>query len=145
EKGNALAINSGLGNLGVSLMQFLVPVAVTMSVFGTLGGQAQTMADGTRIWLQNAGFIWVPLIMIGTAAAWLGMNDILSARSSFADQAAIFNRSHTWTMVWLYTGTFGTFIGMSAGFPLLAGLVFPEVNALNYAFIGPLVGALSRA
>jgi NNP family nitrate/nitrite transporter-like MFS transporter len=48
-------------------------------------------------------------------------------------------------MCWLYTGTFGTFIGMSAGFPLLAKLVFPEVNALKYAFIGPLLGALSRA
>jgi NNP family nitrate/nitrite transporter-like MFS transporter len=48
-------------------------------------------------------------------------------------------------MCWLYTGTFGTFIGMSAGFPLLSRLVFPEVNALYYAFLGPLVGALSRA
>src|SRR3546814_9804608 len=34
---------------------------------------------------------------------------------------------------------------MSAGFPLLANLVFPEVDAIRYAFIGPLVGALSRA
>jgi len=48
-------------------------------------------------------------------------------------------------MCWLYTGTFGTFIGMSAGFPLLANLVFPEVNALHYAFAGPFLGALSRA
>ena len=48
-------------------------------------------------------------------------------------------------MCWLYTGTFGTFIGMSAGFPLLVNLVFPEENAIKYAFIGPLLGALSRA
>jgi NNP family nitrate/nitrite transporter-like MFS transporter len=145
EKGNALAINAGLGNLGVSVMQFLVPVVVTFSLFGALGGQAQTTADGTQLWMQNAGFVWVPLIIVGALAAWFGMNDILSAKSSFADQAAIFRRSHTWLMCWLYTGTFGTFIGMSAGFPLLSRLVFPEVNALNYAFLGPLVGALSRA
>ncbi|PWG01727.1 nitrate/nitrite transporter [Sphingosinicella humi] len=145
EKGSALAINSGLGNLGVSLMQFLVPIVVTMSLFGALGGQSQVASDGTQVWMQNAGFIWVPLIIVGALAAWFGMNDILSAKSSFSDQAAIFRRSHTWLMCWLYTGTFGTFIGMSAGFPLLAGLVFPEVNALSYAFMGPLVGALSRA
>ena len=145
EKGNALAINAGLGNLGVSLMQFLVPVVVTFSLFGALGGQAQTAADGTQIWMQNAGFVWVPLIIAGTLAAWFGMNDILSAKASFADQSTIFGRAHTWIMCWLYTGTFGTFIGMSAGFPLLVNLVFPEVNALNYAFIGPLLGALSRA
>ena len=145
EKGSALAINSGIGNLGVSLMQFLVPVVVTMSLFGALGGQAQTLEDGARVWMQNAGFVWVPLILVGTLAAWFGMNDILSAKSSFADQAAIFGRKHTWLMCWLYTGTFGTFIGMSAGFPLLANLVFPEVDAIRYAFIGPLLGALSRA
>ena len=45
----------------------------------------------------------------------------------------------------LYTGTFGSFIGYSAGFPLLTRLQFPEVNALQYVFLGPLVGALSRA
>lgn len=145
EKGNALAINAGLGNVGVSVMQFLVPVVVTMSLFGALGGQAQTTADGTQLWMQNAGFVWVPLIILGTLAAWFGMNDILSAKSSFADQATIFGRLHTWVMCWLYTGTFGTFIGMSAGFPLLSKLVFPEVDALRYAFLGPLVGALSRA
>lgn len=145
EKGNALAINAGLGNLGVSLMQFLVPVVVTMSLFGALGGHAQTTADGTPIWMQNAGFVWVPLVVAGTLAAWFGMNDILSVKSSFADQATIFGRAHTWLMCWLYTGTFGTFIGMSAGFPLLGRLVFPEVDVLSYAFIGPLLGALSRA
>jgi NNP family nitrate/nitrite transporter-like MFS transporter len=145
EKGNALALNAGLGNLGVSVMQFLVPIVVTMSLFGALGGQAQIVSDGTQVWAQNAGFVWVPLIMLGSVAAWFGMNDILSAKSSFADQAAIFGRLHTWLMCWLYTGTFGTFIGMSAGFPLLAKLVFPEVNALKYAFVGPLLGAVSRA
>ena len=145
EKGNALALNAGLGNLGVSVMQFLVPIVVSMSLFGALGGQAQVASDGTQVWAQNAGFVWVPLIMLGSIAAWFGMNDILSAKSSFADQAAIFGRLHTWLMCWLYTGTFGTFIGMSAGFPLLAKLVFPEVNALKYAFVGPLLGAISRA
>ena len=145
EKGNALALNAGLGNLGVSVMQFLVPVVVTMSLFGALGGQAQATSDGAQLWMQNAGFVWVPLIILGSIAAWFGMNDILSAKSSFADQAVIFGRLHTWLMCWLYTGTFGTFIGMSAGFPLLAKLVFPEVNALKYAFIGPLLGAVSRA
>ena len=145
EKGNALALNAGLGNLGVSVMQLLVPIVVTMGLFGALGGQAQTAADGTRFWMQNAGFMWVPLIIAGALAAWFGMNDILSAKSSFADQATIFSRGHTWLMCWLYTGTFGTFIGMSAGFPLLAKLVFPQIDALKYAFVGPLLGALSRA
>jgi len=149
EKGNALALNAGLGNLGVSVVQFLVPVVITASVFSWLGGDPQTAtgADGaqTQMWLQNAGFIWVPFIIASAFAAWFGMNDIASAKASFAEQSVIFQRKHNWIMCWLYTGTFGSFIGYSAAFPLLSKTLFPQVDALAYAFLGPLVGALSRS
>ena len=145
EKGHALALNAGLGNLGVSVMQFLVPIVITMGVFGAMGGDAVTLSDGQQLWIQNAGFVWVPFIIAATIAAWLGMNDITDAKASFRDQAIIFSRFHNWIMCILYTGTFGSFIGYSAGFPLLTKLMFPEVNALQYVFLGPLVGALSRA
>jgi len=148
EKGNALALNAGLGNLGVSVVQFVVPVIITTGVFGWLGGDAQVVraASGeSRLWLQNAGFIWVPFIAVSAFAAWFGMNDIASAKASFAEQSVIFQRRHNWIMCWLYTGTFGSFIGYSAGFPLLAKVTFPEINALKYAFLGPLVGAMARS
>jgi NNP family nitrate/nitrite transporter-like MFS transporter len=73
------------------------------------------------------------------------MNDIATMKASFADQSVIFRRTHNWIMCWLYTGTFGSFIGFSAAFPLLSKILFPDVNALQYAFLGPLVGALARA
>ena len=41
EKGNALALNAGLGNLGVSVVQFVVPLVITAGVFGWLGGDPQ--------------------------------------------------------------------------------------------------------
>ncbi|TAJ41452.1 MAG: MFS transporter [Reyranella sp.] len=147
EKGNALALNAGLGNLGVSVVQFVVPMVITAGVFGWLGGAPQPVTDagGGKLWLQNAGFIWVPFIAASAFAAWFGMNDIASAKASFAEQSVIFQRRHNWIMCWLYTGTFGSFIGYSAGFPLLAKTQFPEINALQYAFLGPLVGALSRS
>ncbi len=145
EKGHALAMNAGLGNAGVSIMQFVVPIVITAGVFGALGGEPQALTDGSKMWLQNAGFIWVPFIIIATLLAWFGMNDIESAKSSFEEQTVIFTRKHNWVMCWLYTGTFGSFIGYSAGFPLLAQLQFPAVDALKYAFLGPLIGALSRA
>lgn len=148
EKGNALAINAGLGNLGVSVVQFVVPLVITAGVFGVIGGEPQTATVNgvtTTLWLQNAGFVFVPFIVASAFAAWFGMNDIASMKASFADQAIIFRRFHNWVMCWLYTGTFGSFIGYSAGFPLLTKILFPEVNALQYAFLGPLIGALSRA
>ncbi len=145
QKGNALALNAGLGNLGVSVMQFVVPLAITASVFGVLGGEPQVTGDGQMLWLQNAGFVWVPFLLIATVAAWFGMNDIASAKASFAEQSVIFTRRHNWIMCWLYTGTFGSFIGYAAGFPLLMKTQFPDVNVLQFAFLGPLVGALSRS
>ena len=145
QKGNALALNAGLGNLGVSVMQFAVPLIITASVFGAMGGEAQPAAEGGQLWLQNAGFIWVPFIIASTLLAWFGMNDIADARASFAEQSIIFQRKHNWLMCWLYTGTFGSFIGFSAGLPLLAKSQFPDVNVLKYVFLGPLVGAISRA
>ncbi|WP_116653964.1 nitrate/nitrite transporter [Pelagibacterium sediminicola] len=145
EKGHAMGLNAGLGNLGVSLMQFLVPLAITAGVFGALGGVPQELPDGSHIWMQNAGFIWVPFILASTAAAWLGMNDLTDARASFREQAVIFTRTQNWVMCLLYVGTFGSFIGYSAGFPLLSGLAFPEIDALQFVFLGPLIGALSRA
>ena len=96
------------------------------------------------MWLQNAGFIWVPFIVLSTLAAWFGMNDIASAKASFADQAVIFKRKHNWLMCWLYIGTFGSFIGFAAGFPLLVKGQFPDIDPTKYAFLGPLIGALAR-
>ena len=145
EKGNALALNAGLGNLGVSVMQFVVPLVITAGVFGVIGGAPQVLQDGSELWLQNAGFIWVPFLAVSAIAAWFGMNDIADARASFKEQSIIFTRKHNWIMCILYTGTFGSFIGYAAGFPLLMKTQFPEVNVLSYAFLGPLVGALSRA
>ena len=148
EKGNALALNAGLGNLGVSVVQFVVPLAITAGIFGGLGGDPAMVkgpAGDAPLWLQNAGFVFVPFIIVSAFASWFGMNDIASAKASFSEQAVIFQRRHNWIMCWLYTGTFGSFIGYSAGFPLLTKMLFPDVNALQFAFLGPLVGALSRS
>ena len=147
QKGLALGLNAGLGNLGVSIVQFIVPLVITAAVYGVLSGDPQTATVGkntTQLWLQNAGFVWVPFIIASTLAAWFGMNDLADAKASFADQAVIFKRSHTWIMSFLYTGTFGSFIGYSAGFPLLIKSQFPGIDALDYAWLGPFVGALIR-
>ena len=150
KQGYALGMNAGLGNLGVSVTQFTVPLVISAAIFGAVGGAGQAVigadgvATGQTIYLQNAGFIWVPFLVICVFAAWFGMNDLASARSSFSEQSSIFKRKHNWLMCWLYVGTFGSFIGYSAGFPMLIKTQFPEINALSYAFLGPFVGALAR-
>ncbi|WP_439669386.1 Nitrate/nitrite transporter NarK [Cupriavidus necator] len=147
KKGLATGLNAGIGNLGVSVVQFVTPLVVSIAVFGALGGEPQQYtANGAThdLWLQNAGFVWVPFIIVSALAAWFGMHDIADAKASFAEQAVIFKRKHNWLMCWLYVGTFGSFIGFSAGLALLTKSQFPGVNPTAYAFLGPLVGALTR-
>ncbi|MFC1758324.1 antiporter, partial [Planctomycetota bacterium] len=78
-QGLALGLNAGLGNAGVSVMQFLIPWAITFGLFGGLGGEAQQfMQDGETqsLWIQNAALVWVPIMTILAIAAWLFMNNL---------------------------------------------------------------------
>ena len=147
-KGSALGLNAGLGNVGVSSVQFLAPLVVGMGFLGALGGDPQLVinkaGEHIQVWSQNAAFIWVPFIVLATLAAWLGMHDLTEAKASLSAQMVIFKRKHNWLMCWLYLGTFGSFIGYAAGFPLLIKSQFPGVNALQFAWLGPLVGAVIR-
>jgi NNP family nitrate/nitrite transporter-like MFS transporter len=87
--------------------------------------------------------MWLPLIGIAVFGAYRYMNNLTTARSTFKDQLVIVGRKHTWVMSWLYIGTFGSFIGYSAAFPLLLKTQFPEMG-VGLAFLGPLVGSLAR-
>ncbi|HAQ08259.1 MAG TPA: nitrate/nitrite transporter, partial [Bacillus bacterium] len=143
-KGSANGLNAGIGNLGVSAVQFLTPIVITTGIFAGVFGTSQLMPDGKEVWIQNAAFIWVVPIIIVTIAAFFGMDNLPGAKQSFKEQSIIFKNKHTWIMSWIYTMCFGSFIGYAAAFPLLIKSEFPEVNALQLAFLGPLVGASVR-
>ncbi len=143
EKGTAMGLNAGLGNLGVSGVQLVAPLVVSAALLGAPAGGPQ-VGPGGPVWLQNAAYVWVPLIVAAALLAWFGMDDLATARASFKDQSVIFRRKHTWVTSLLYLGTFGSFIGYSAGLALLTRSEFPAVDATRYAFIGPLLGGLSR-
>ncbi|MGE5338853.1 MAG: nitrate/nitrite transporter [Gemmatimonadota bacterium] len=145
-QGTALGWNAGAGNLGVGVMQAVVPISIYGGALAIMGGQPQAYNDPavSQVWLQNAGYIWVPFILLATLLAWFGMNNIRDVRATFREQAVIFFRPHAWKLGWLYGGTFGSFIGFAAAFPTLLATQFPEAGLLKYAFIGPLLGALIR-
>jgi NNP family nitrate/nitrite transporter-like MFS transporter len=146
-QGTALGFNAGVGNLGVGLAQLIAPIAMYGGALLILGGRAETrevQGVAVSIWVQNAGFIWVPLIALSAIAAWFGMDNIATVRAGFAEQVAILRHKQQWRMSWLYTGTFGSFIGLAAGFPMLVDTQFPTVDTFKFAFIGPVLAALVR-
>jgi NNP family nitrate/nitrite transporter-like MFS transporter len=138
-KGWALGLNAAGGNIGVSGVQLLTPLLLGFGFVSLY--QATPMAGG--LYLQNAGLMWLLPLTIAVIGAFFFMNNLTSARSTFKDQVVIVRRKHTWVMSYIYIGTFGSFIGYSAAFPLLIKTQFPEVT-VAIAFLGPLVGSLSR-
>jgi len=88
KQGLALGLNAGLGNFGVTAMQILIPAVMTAGIFGWLGAGApmELLRDsgtligripaGTETWIQNAGFVWVIILVPLVIAAWFGMNNL---------------------------------------------------------------------
>ncbi len=74
-QGTSLGLNAGLGNLGVSVMQLLVPLVMTIKLFGALSGDAYSTKSGT-IYISNGALVWVPLLAIFSLAAWFRMNSL---------------------------------------------------------------------
>ena len=86
-QGTGLGLNAGLGNFGVTTMQIVIPLVMTVGMFGALGGAPETLlndsgwifgkiAAGTPTWIQNAGFAWVVSLVPLSALCWFGMNNL---------------------------------------------------------------------
>lgn len=109
-----------LGNMGVSVMQLVAPLVVSLSIFAAFGSHGVEQPDGTQLYLANAAWIWVPFLAVLTLAAWFGMNELATSKASLKEQLPVLKRGHLWIMSLLYLATFGSFIGFSAGFAMLS-------------------------
>ncbi len=149
KKGAALGLNAAGGNLGVALIQFLLPVIV-----GGAGIFGMVQASEGGIHLERAAFVYAGLAVVATVAAYFLMDNLAGVESHPREQLAVIKHRPVQVMSFLYIGTFGSFIGFSAAMPLLIKLNFwrqpvPEVagigiNFAYYAFLGALVGSMAR-
>ena len=128
EKGKALGLNAAGGNLGTGIVQLAVPAIIAVGA-------------GTR--LERAGLVFIPLALLAALLAWRGMDNLSGAKADYRSFASAARNRHTWTISFLYIGTFGSFIGYSGVFPTLLKSQFPNAP-LTLAFSGALVGALAR-
>ena len=138
-KGYGLGMNAGVGNLGVSVVQLVTPLVLGFGVISLY----LTTPTGEGLYLQNAGLMWIVPLTVGVIGAYLFMNNLTVASASFKDQMVILKRKQNWVMCYIYVGTFGSFIGYSAAFPLLIKTQFPAYS-VGFAFLGPLVGSVIR-
>ncbi len=111
-QGTALGINAGIGNFGVTTMQIVIPLVMTVSIFGALGGEPMILqkdsgwifgkiAAGTPTWIQNAGFAWVLSLVPLAILCWFGMNNLLTVSPQIGGTIPAFLK-----ITWLYTLAF---------------------------------------
>lgn len=153
KQGTALGLQAGIGNFGVSIVQFVTPWIVG---FAIIGGTSQMLTNKDtgatkEVWFQNAGYVWVPFVVVAVILAWVLLRSVPIQARGVREQLDIFRNKNTWIMTYLYVITFGTFSGLAAGFGLLinnlyGSKVFGEagIDPLKYAFLGALVGSVAR-
>jgi MFS transporter, NNP family, nitrate/nitrite transporter len=130
DKGWALGLNAAGGNLGVAVVQKIIPPIVVAG-----GGVA----------LSRAGLFYVPLAVVAAVCAFLFMNNLTEAKADVKPVLQSLRHRDTWIMSLLYIGTFGSFIGYSAAFPTLLKTVFGRGDiALAWAFVGAGIGSVIR-
>lgn len=130
DKGWALGLNAAGGNVGVAVVQKIIPPVVVAG-----GGVA----------LARAGLFYVPLAVVAVVCAFLFMNNLSEAKADVKPVWQSLRHPDTWVMSLLYIGTFGSFIGYSAAFPTLLKTVFGRGDiALTWAFLGAGIGSVIR-
>ncbi|HEY5835909.1 nitrate/nitrite transporter [Streptomyces sp.] len=131
QKGWALGLNAGGGNLGVAAIQL-----IGLLVIATAG------ATHPRIVLA----VYIPLIVVAALLAALYMDNLVPVKNDTGAAIAAARDPHTWIMSFLYIGTFGSFIGYSFAFGLVLQNQFGRtpLDAAYLTFIGPLLGSLVR-
>jgi NNP family nitrate/nitrite transporter-like MFS transporter len=121
-QGTALGLNAGLGNFGVTTMQIVIPLVMTVGLFGAFGGEPMVLVKdsgwiggkilaGTPTWIQNAGFAWVLSLVPLSILCWFGMNNLKTVSPNTGNPIVAFSKiTYLYTlafvpaifMLWLY-------------------------------------------
>lgn len=141
EKGTALGINGGIGNLGISVIYFLAPFAMGSATLGNIFGVTPALIKGSAVYIANAALMWVVPFIIVLALIAKYMDNLPLPKPNPKSLGQIFSNKHTWAMTLIYTCGFGAFSGYAAALGLLVGKEFPEIPFAYIAFVGPLVSA----
>ena len=145
-QGYSLGMNAGLGNFGVTTMQILVPLVMTAGIFGglsmelvnTSGTLIGKIPAGTATYIQNAGFIWVVILVPLVVAAWFGMNNITADHVSpdIGSPFSAFGKISGMLLIGFATAIFGLWLMLpenvgGSGFGVSKWIVLPIVIALT--------------
>lgn len=121
-QGYSLGMNAGLGNFGVTTMQIVIPLVMTLAVMGNptelqiaSGTLIGKIPAGTDTYLQNAGYIWLIILIPLSIASWLSMNNITEDHVSpkIGSTLGAFIKIIVMLILGLVTAAFGLWLMLS--------------------------------
>ncbi len=163
QQGLALGLNAGLGNFGVTTMQILVPLFMTFGAFGSLAGESMTLVNasgtligkieaGSQTWIQNAGFVWLLLLMPLAFLSWFGMNNLRTPEVSPNPGSAIsaFSKITMMLLIGFATAILGLWLLLpesanGSGFGVPKEIVLLIVITLTVLFLRVLPGEIGSS
>ena len=145
-KGWALGLNAGGGNIGVPAVQ-----VVGLLVIATLGNRRPEIVCA----------VYLVLLAVASIGAGLFMDNLDHQTANPRAMLEVLRHLDSWIISLLYIGTFGSFIGFGFAFgqvlnqtflanatsgaaPTAAQTAAASLSAAQIAFVGPLLGSLSR-
>jgi NNP family nitrate/nitrite transporter-like MFS transporter len=162
-QGTALGLNAGLGNFGVTTMQVVIPLVMTVGIFGSLGGEPMILKyesgwifgkipEGTQTWIQNAGLAWLLSLVPLSILCWFGMNNLKAVSPDTGHPVVAFAK-----ITYLYTLAFiPSILGLYLYLPKPTGLglismwvaipldIVSALLVMKLAAFGPMKEGVSR-
>ncbi len=163
QQGLALGLNAGLGNFGVTTMQIVVPLFMTFGAFGALGGDPMTLINssgtligkieaGSQTWIQNAGFVWLLLLVPLALVGWFGMNNIKTQEVSpdIGNPISAFSKIIFMLLIGFITAIFGLWLMLpesanGSGFGVPKEIVLVIVIASTVLLLKALPGEIGQS
>ena len=143
-QGTSLGLNAGLGNLGVSTMQFLIPMVLASGVFSA----GMMMPNSEKIvYIQDAAWVWVPLIMVVVIASFFGMNNLKSATPNLGNYAGEFGKTILLLVFGVAAAALGAFMLISLKINMwivLPVVVITTLVLMKFLSPGELKGNLDK-
>ena len=162
-QGTALGLNAGLGNFGVTTMQIVIPLVMTIGIFGSFGGEPEILQKdsgwifgkipaGTQTWIQNAGLAWLLSLVPLSILCWFGMNNLKTVSPATGNPIVAFAK-----ITYLYTLAFvPSILGLYLYLPKPTGLglismwvaipldIISALMVMKLAAFGPMKEGVSK-
>lgn len=128
-QGTSLGLNAGIGNLGVGVMQKLIPLVVGLFIFTAVDKSGSVVSGTALTGIQNAGWVWVPLLSLSAIAAFFGMNNVITATPKLPNTLVAVSKALYLLAIGLVSAGVGVYLLISV--KLNMWLVLPIVVILT--------------